>query len=179
MESWEAVTALDEYRDLNIVKAPVPVYEQEAYDIGFQRCKENLCGCYDTNWGCNPGAKMDVEEYYKDKDFVIIARKTFEVDYNDEEALDAISDEMQRKLRSLVLKLREAGIACDGFLDGPCTYCGECAYPEPCRFPDMLTPSVSTLGIDLTSYFRSFGDSFAFEEGKVTLYGFIFVKKCA
>jgi hypothetical protein len=40
----------------------------------------------------------------------------------------------------------------------------------------MLLPSVSTLGIDLERYFASFGRSFSFAEGRITLYGFLFIR---
>jgi hypothetical protein len=43
----------------------------------------------------------------------------------------------------------------------------------------MLTPSLSTLGIGLSDYFKALGEDFSFREGIVTLYGFVFVKKTA
>ena len=179
MEPWEAIASKKEYEDLTIKKVPVPVYNADNYATGFQKCKENLCGHYNTNWGCNPGGMRNVEEYYKGIDYVILIHRTFEADWKDKELMVSISNDMQRTVRRMVIELRDNGVECDGYMDGPCTYCGECAYPDPCRFPDMIIPSVSVLGIGLEDYFKSFGESFKFEQGKVTLYGFIFVKKSA
>jgi predicted metal-binding protein len=178
MEAWKAVASMPEFEGYTIVKAPVPEYHEESYQLSLKCCMDNKCGHYDTNWGCNPGAKMDVQRYYEDKDYVIIMYREFPIeDKKDEEAIKTISDDIHRRVRKMVLELRDNGVQCDGFVDGPCDYCGVCAYPEPCRFPEMKIPSVSTLGIGLRRYFDSIGISFAFEDGKVTLYGFIFVRK--
>ena len=179
METWESVTSMKDFDSFTIRKAPVPEYNEDSYQLAFSRCKENKCGTYDTNWGCNPGAKRDVAEYYKGIDYVILAYREFEADFNDTELMKSISDDVHRTLRMMVLELRDNGIECDGFMDGPCDYCGECAYPEPCRFPDMMIPSVSTLGIDLKKYFAGLDIPYSFQNGRMILYGFIFVHKSA
>jgi predicted metal-binding protein len=175
MEAWQSVASLKEFEEYTIVKAPVPDYEEDAYNLAFQKCKENKCGCFNTNWGCNPAAKMDVATYYQDIDYVLVVYREFDVDRNDQEILRTISEGMQRNIRRMVLQLRDNGLDCDGYLDGPCRYCGECAYPQPCRFPDMMIPSVSTLGINLKEYFAGIGKHYSLQESTVTLYGFIFV----
>ena len=175
MDVWQSVASLREYEELTIAKAPVPDYDEDSYQLAFQRCKENKCGTFNTNWGCNPGAKMDVATYYQDIDYVIIMYRKFDMDFRDRELLETVSYDMQRKVRKMTLDLRNNGLDCDGYMDGPCKYCGECAYPEPCRFPEMKVPSISTLGIDLGGYFKSIGIDFGFKEGSVTLYGFVFV----
>lgn len=179
METWETVASLKDFENYRIFKAPVPVYKQENYDYSFSKCKENKCGSFNTNWGCNPGAKRDVPAFYSEMDYVVIISRVFEIDYHDTELLHEVTEDMQRGIRRFVMKLRDNGEECQGFMDGPCLYCGKCAYPEPCRFPDMLMPSVSTLGIGLKEYFESFGESFSFQEGRITLYGFVFVRKRA
>ncbi len=179
MESWETVASLQYFADYNIRKVSVPEYDEDSYQMSFQACKENKCGSYDTNWGCNPGAKIDVPAFLSEQDYVIMVSRTFEVDYKDREMMSAINDDVHKTFRKLIIELRDNNVDCTGFLDGPCLYCGECAYPEPCRFPDMKIASISTLGLDLTKWFASFGESFKFEEGKVTLYGFIFVRASA
>jgi predicted metal-binding protein len=176
MEVWQRVSTLTCFEDYTFTKAPVPEYDEDSYNLAFERCKENKCGTFGTNWGCNPGAKMDVAAFYKEYDYVVIMSRRFEVDTKDTEYLDTIMDDVQRNFRRMILQLRDNNVDCVGFLDGPCRYCGECAYPDPCRFPDMKIVSVSTLGINLREYFKSFGQEFKFEEGSVTFYGFIFVR---
>ena len=158
-------------------KAPVPEFEQDSYDLAMKKCRENVCGTYDTNWGCSPGARRDVPRFYAENDFVLVITRAAVIDWHDKQALDGFMKEMQQRTREAMLELRGMGYGCSGFVDGPCTYCDKCTYPEPCRFPEMLLPSVSTLGIDLKKYFDSIGRDFSFEEGKVTLYGFLFVKE--
>jgi len=177
MDVWQNVASLREFEEYTMFKAPVPVYDEDNYQLAFKRCKDNVCGCFNTNWGCNPAAKMDVATYYLDIDYVIIMQRTFEVDYKDRALMDDITIDFQRKVRKYVLEMRNNGLDVDGYMDGPCKYCGQCAYPDPCRFPEMIIPSVSTLGIGLENYFESMGREFKFEEGKVTLYGFIFVHR--
>jgi len=176
MDAWENVISLRGFEDYSFKKVPVPEYDDESYQLAFQRCKENKCGTFDTNWGCNPGAKRDVPAFLSEQDYVLMMSRTFEVDYKDQELMKSITFDMQRTFRKLVLELRDNNIDCIGFLDGPCLYCGECAYPDPCRFPDMKIESVSTLGLNLKGWFDSFGESFEFVPGKVTLYGFVFVR---
>lgn len=175
METWESVSLLREFEAYKFKKVHVPEYDENAYQIAFRKCKENKCGTYDTNWGCNPGAKRDVKEFLAQQDFVIIVARTFEADYKDNELLDNITMDMQRTFRKFVIELRDNNVDCTGFLDGPCRYCGVCAYPEPCRFPDMMIQSVSTLGLNLSKWFEEFGEPFEFQEGKFTLYGMVFV----
>ncbi|MBE6528890.1 MAG: hypothetical protein E7Z64_07035 [Thermoplasmata archaeon] len=176
MEAWQNIASLQSYEDFTFRKAPVPEYDEESYRIAFQCCKENKCGTYDTNWGCNPGAKRDVPAFLSEQDYVIVVSRTYEVDYKDRELMKSITEDIQRTFRRMIIELRNNNLDCIGFLDGPCLYCGECAYPDPCRFPEMKIESISTLGLNLRKWFESFGESFGFEEGKVTLYGFIFVR---
>lgn len=177
MESWRNVLSMKEYDDYEIVKAPLPVYDPEKFNIAFECCKENLCGCYDTNWGCQPGAKIDVAEFYKQYDYVLVVSRTYEdIDVKDEALVDAIGDDIHRVFTNMLVELRKNNVNCKIFLDGPCKYCGECAYPEPCRYPEMKIASVSTLGIDLNGWFESFGKKLEFLDNKMTLYGLIFIK---
>ncbi|MBR6911413.1 MAG: hypothetical protein IKN41_06110, partial [Candidatus Methanomethylophilaceae archaeon] len=107
MDTWESISALRDFEEYRFIKAPVPVYDQAAYDLAFQRCRENKCGTFDTNWGCNPGAKRDVAEYYKGIDYVVIMTRRFEIDYHDSELLASVTEDMQRGCRRFVLKMRD------------------------------------------------------------------------
>ena len=179
MEVWQSIASLREFEDYIVVKAPVPEYNEDSYQLAYGYCKENKCGSFDTNWGCNPGAKRDVPEFYSTIDYVLIIRRTFDVSVDDKEMIETITDDMQRTVRKMIKDLDDNGLSCEGFLDGPCKYCGKCAYPEPCRFPEMKVASVSTLGIDLKNYFASVGIDFEFKKDSITLYGLVFIKKSA
>jgi len=81
--------------------------------------------------------------------------------------------EVHTAVRATVLAMRRAGFECMGFADGECGYCGVCSYPEPCRFPDQLVPSISSTGTDMKNYFDSIGKEFAFSDDSITFYGIV------
>ncbi len=176
METWQAVASMRDFSDYTFRRAPVPEYDEEIYNLAFSRCKDNKCGHYDTNWGCNPGAKRDVPAFLSEQDYVVIVSRTFEVDYKDKSIMEPINEDIHKTFRMIVREFRDNGLDCIGFLDGPCLYCGQCAYPDPCRFPEMKLESVSTLGLNLKKWFESFGEKFEFKENEVTLYGFVFIR---
>ena len=82
---------------------------------------------------------------------------------------------MKTTVRGILSRLRDAGIGCRGFSDGGCDICPECTYPEPCRHPDLVLPSVSIVGIDMESYLASVGERFEFRDDAVTFYGVILI----
>lgn len=169
MLSWNVLLNEDAFPDYKIRETAIPVIDSDSKIMCLSNCKENLCGHYDTNWGCPPGftMKREMTEY---RSSVLVSREyAFERDRDPSNMMS----EMQETIRNMVLMLRRNGIECDGIADGGCRYCGVCAYPEPCRFPDMLIPSVSALGIDMGRFLADCGEEFSFEEGKATMYGII------
>ena len=138
-------------------------------------CAENKCGHYDTNWGCPPGFNGDIGDYLGRFTRAFMIKKRFEVDIDDSEAIEAITRESQETVRNVMTAIRSKGIDCQGFSDGGCRYCGICAYPEPCRFPEALVPSISAVGIDMGDYAKANGEEFSFERNAVTLYGLLLV----
>ena len=177
MDSWETILSGREFEDYVVKRVPVPVFDGDDFIHYRQLCAENKCGMYNTNWGCPPAVDINPEELYSQTDYVLMARRTFCLDVRNREILEATSLEMQKIVRMMVVALRSNGIDCLGFADGGCRYCGVCAKPDPCRFPDMFVPSLSALGLNLKKYLGGFGEKFAFSEGCVTMYGLIFVRK--
>lgn len=177
MEAWEAVLSVRAFEDYTVRKVRVPEFREDDRIVCLDRCRENLCGNYSTNWGCPPDIDIDPQALYKSSSCALLVNRTFCLDIKDEELLDATNLEMQKIIRMMVVELRSNNIDCLGFADGGCRYCGVCAYPEPCRFPEMLIPSVSSLGIDMKSYLNEQGIPFAFSDTCVTLYGLIFLRK--
>ena len=177
MEAWEAVLSVRAFEDYTVRKVRVPEFREDDRIVCLDRCRENLCGNYGTNWGCPPDIDIDPQVLYESSSCALLVNRTFCLDIKDEELLDATNLEMQKIIRMMVVELRSNNIDCLGFADGGCRYCGVCAYPEPCRFPEMLIPSVSSLGIDMKSYLNEQGIPFAFSDTCVTLYGLIFLRK--
>lgn len=177
MEAWEAAVSDKSFEDYFIRRIDVPAYCKEDRLECLRNCEENLCGMYGTNWACPPHMDIDPQGLYEDSEYVLLVRRTFCLDVKDKEIVDATGEAMQRAIRLMVVKLRQNGMDCIGFADGGCKYCGVCACPEPCRFPDMEVPSISALGLDLGKYMGSVGEHFSFSDDCITLYGLIFIKK--
>lgn len=142
----------------------------------LERCEDNVCGRYGTNWGCPPGnggadACMSTLSGYRGA--ALIYRRS-EMDPTDEDAVDKMGSEHQDACRRFAGILRRRGYAVLPLADGGCRYCGKCSFPsDPCRFPDQQVPSISGFGIEMSGYLESQGLGFAFEEDAVTLYGLI------
>ena len=177
MDSWKTILSGREFEDYVVKRVPVPAYNEESCIECLRLCRENLCGSYNTNWGCPPAIDIDPEELYDDSDYALLVRRTFCLDVKDREVVDATAQEMQKIVRMMVVALRSNGVECMGFADGGCRYCGVCAMPDPCRFPDMFVPSVSALGLDMKTYMEGIGETFSFSDDCLTMYGLIFVKK--
>lgn len=139
-------------------------------------CEDNLCGCYDTNWSCPPGAGTEcecLEKIGKYSECVVIFKKFENIDLNDKEKVDEIAVYHQDLCRRFGNLLRSNGYSVLALADGKCRFCGICSYPEPCIFPDQMVPSVSSFGIDMESYMKSQNIDFCFEKDALTLYGLI------
>lgn len=176
MEPWQIVLSVKAYKDYIIKQLDVPEFDAEERIECLRKCEENLCGEYGKTWSCPPGFDVDPEELYRNSKYVLLVRRTFCLDVNDSEVVEATSLEMHRIIRLMVRDLISSNVDCVGFADGGCKYCGVCAYPDPCRFPEMLVRSISALGLDLGGYLNKHGIDFSFSDECITLHGLIFIR---
>ena len=51
---------------------------------------------------------------------------------------------------------------------GSCRICGQCAYPEPCRFPDKAVSGMEGYGLFVTQVCRDAGVPYFYGERTVT-----------
>ena len=139
-------------------------------------CAENTCGQYGTSWGCPPGScsvedAVGTLERYSE---ALVAYRSFDVPDNAGKSFyDPVQKDHQDVCRELAKLIRKRYGDAVALGDGGCTYCKRCAYPDPCRSPENRVPSVSGLGIDMERYMKSQDIPFAFEKGRMTLYGII------
>lgn len=157
------------------IGAPSPTVD--SIRVCRKLCKQNLCGCYDTNWGCPPGSGDETECLAEIKRFrhACVAYHKFEkIDLNDKDLIADISKNHQELARRFCNHLRKNGYEALAIADGGCMYCGKCSYPnEPCRFPEQRVPSISGFGIDMGEYMKSQNIPFSFEKDSMTLYAII------
>ena len=162
MERWKQALSgcvLDGY---TVRETALPAYDGPTVLKCVKLCEENLCGKYGTNWACPPGFDEHMDTLSDGYNSALLISRTFPCDPLDEKVVEGFNN---------------AGIRCRGLADGGCDLCPECAYPEPCRHPDMLLPSVSIVGIDMESYLASIGESFEFRDDAVTFYGIILLSE--
>ncbi len=173
MKPWKEVAASVLPDGIEIAEWGFPEHSEESFLRARSLCKENKCGSYGTSWGCPPGCDLSVGKISGRFSRVGVFKRRYVVDLGDKDAIERMGEETQTSVRNVVIALRKEGYDCMGFSDGGCRYCGVCAYPEPCRFPEMLVPSISVLGLDLKGYMASNGEELRFEKGSVTMYGFV------
>lgn len=177
MKRWKQALSecgLDGYA---IRETALPAYDGPTVLKCVKLCEENLCGKYGTNWACPPGFDEHMDTLSEGYSSALLISRTFPCDPLDEEVVEGFNSEMKATVRIVLSRLRDAGIRCRGLADGGCDLCPECAYPEPCRHPDMLLPSVSIVGIDMESYLASIGEGFEFRDDAVTFYGIILLSE--
>lgn len=160
----------------DMIMGPVPTRDEQSEIRCMALCKENRCGQYGRTWACPPGFSGTVDDYSKRFTSVAIVKRTFTVDVGDVDGVSEASHTFQDDIRRMMALIRSSGYDCMGMADGGCTYCGICAYPDPCRFPQMLVPSVSAVGLDLGKYLDSVGEKLEFRSDRVTMYGLLFIR---
>lgn len=162
-----------EFSEYKMRETPLPPYEPDTVERCLGMCKENACGLYGTSWACPPGFDEHMDTLSQRYSRAILVSRTLECDPRDEKVVRRFNETVKSDLRSMVSRLRAAGIDCRGFADGECGICARCAYPEPCLHPDEVLPSVSGLGVDMGAYLKSVGEDFEFRRDAVTFYGII------
>ena len=173
MERWkQALTGcvLDGY---TVRETALPAYDGPTVLKCVKLCEENLCGKYGTNWACPPGFDEHMDTLSRDYDSAILMSRTFPCDPKDRETVEGFNSLMKAAMRRAITALRGAGFSCRGLADGGCDLCAECAYPEPCRHPDLLLPSISVVGNDMSSYLATVGERFGLRDDAGQFYGVI------
>ena len=176
MVSWTDAMRDMDLDGFSVRETGLPAYDEDMVIRCQSLCKDNLCGKYGTNWACPPGFSEHMDSLSEQYDSTLLLSRTFACDPRDRDAVEECNSVMKATLRSVVEHLRSAGIGCRGFSDGGCDLCQTCAYPDPCRFPDRVMPSVSAIGIDMGAYLESVGERFEFRDDSVTFYFLVFIK---
>ena len=136
-------------------------------------CERNLCGNYNKCWTCPPA--IGPIEKQKEKimafshAFVFTTKADLEDSFDYEGMMaaknnhDRITDEMHERF----------GKTNPVFGAGGCKRCAICTYPEPCRFPDKIYPSVEGAGINVTELSRLGGIHYNNGENTVTYFSMV------
>ncbi len=167
----------DRMISLGAYKASViPVADVET-DESFRRlCEQNVCGNYGKNWACPPDAGEITELIARLRSYenILVWQTvgTLEDSYDFEGMLEAG--------RRHAGTINEARAFCPGepfsrYLclgAGGCSACDTCAKltGEPCRRPDLMTPSLETYGVNVSRLAQAAGMKYINGQNTVTYF---------
>ncbi|MBQ7737469.1 MAG: DUF2284 domain-containing protein [Oscillospiraceae bacterium] len=123
-------------------------------------CAENKCQAFNKNWTCPPacgtleecGARM--QRYRRGMIVQTIGQLQKDIDSRGYAEIGLRHSENFRKLAEEVKKQYPDAL-CLGA--GGCRVCKQCAYPEPCRFPEKAYSSMEGYGLFVTQVCRDNG----------------------
>ena len=134
-------------------------------------CAADKCGAYNKNWTCPPACgtveacQMKMQSYEKGILLQSIGqmRKTIdskcyrETERRHMQNFYAFAEEIRKEFPNAL---------CLGA--GGCRVCKQCAYPEPCRFPEKAMSSMEGYGLFVTQVCRDAGVPYYYGERTIT-----------
>ncbi|NLX93471.1 MAG: DUF2284 domain-containing protein [Clostridiales bacterium] len=124
-------------------------------------CAADRCHNYAKNWACPPGCGSIVDAAKKaslySSGIIVqtIGRLEDDFDWDSIQAAGAKHNETFKNFTAFLRK-RTPNILPMG--SGPCTVCTTCTYPDaPCRFPDLVMPSMEAYGLFVSNVCTSSG----------------------
>lgn len=168
MTPEETLAACGASRAARVNPSRIPV------DLRFRdACRQNRCGCFGTNWSCPPAEPEDafVPHVRAAKDAFVFQLSRPLSDPLDLEGMRRAEDEFLQLCRNAAKSFPQAMI----YGTGPCQICTECAYPDPCRFPDLRERNLEAACVDVTALCSLAGLPYADEGPSVTYTGLILI----
>ena len=127
----------------------------------LKACEANVCGKYNKCWTCPPAIGSIDNQIQKitafSSAFVFTTKSQLE-DSFDIDGMAKASDYHKRLTADMHERFGKTNPV---YGAGGCSICEGtdqgCAYPEPCRFPEKIFPSVEAAGINVTELSRAGG----------------------
>jgi len=153
--------------------AVIPTAAINFSDELIKMCEKNVCRKYNSCWTCPP--VIDPPEKQKEKiisfssAFVFTTKTDLEDPFDfegmmaGEEIHNGLTGELHEKF----------GKTNPVFGAGGCKICETCAFPEPCRFPEKIYPSLEATGINVSELSRSGGLRYNNGDATVTYFSMI------
>lgn len=113
------------------------------------------CPAYGARWGCPPLSQEILMRPLSYKYATIVAVKiTPDIENAPLELADKLLIEVRRKIEPQLLAIEKATAGYAAVFTGRCYHCGTipCTRPSglPCRHPDLVRPSLESLGYDVS-----------------------------
>lgn len=164
---------------------PHPIHESAFLDPGAitfsqkvrDACKANYCGNYGKCWVCPPGCGEweDLREHFRAyaHAFVFTTKHDLEDSFDFEGMTEARKLHAQTE-RALEKRLKAEGVPFEMAGAGGCGICPTCAYPEPCRHPELVHRSMEASGMDVVTLSRDAGIHYINGADTVTYFSIVF-----
>lgn len=146
------------------------------YDWVRAECQKNKCGYYKKNWACPPGVGSleDCIKACKAYDRAMIFTGKYplrrEIDFKSMMKGAKLFKESCEELKTLLQDRLDSFLI---FTAGACHICPQCSYPDPCKFPNRLIPSLESMGINVSELVRKAGVSYAEEALSIIYIGLV------
>ena len=166
-------------RGFEVRDAPIPVPTLHTISTCRKLCESNECGAYGITWACPPGSATPGEciEMLSGYESAALITRIYELNPRDMKAAGAAAMQFQDDCRKAAAALREEGADIFMMADGRCGYCENCTYPDAeCKHPDMLVPSISGFGIEMSDYVKECGREFSFFDDKAEFFGIMLLR---
>ena len=122
-----------------------------------EACAQGKCGAYGKNWTCPPycGTLAECEVKMRGYGRGLLLQTVGKLDKAiDTRGYARVEEQHLKSFHKFAEELRrEYPLAlCLG--TGGCRICGQCAWPEPCRFPERACASMEAYGLFVTQVCR-------------------------
>ena len=134
-------------------------------------CAENRCKAYNKNWTCPPacGTIEECEARMRGYQNGILLQTVGHMEKAiDSKAYKATGEKHIKMFHQLVEEIRKEYPESLCLGAGGCIICKECAYPEPCRFPEKATSSMEGYGLFVTQVCRDCDVPYYYGEKTIT-----------
>lgn len=132
-----------------------------------EMCADGKCGAYGKNWTCPPacGTLEECGERMHSYQNGILLQTVGKLSKTiDTKVYRETEIRHTAQLRAFMEEIRQQypDALCLGA--GGCRVCKECAYPEPCRFPEKAMSSMEGYGLFVTQVCRDCGVTYCYGE---------------
>jgi predicted metal-binding protein len=134
-------------------------------------CRADLCRAYGKNWTCPPHCGTLEECHRKLRRYSrgILLQTVGKTEKRiDTAAYRRTEEAHMRQFHRLAEEIRAVYPQALCLGAGGCRICGECAYPEPCRFPQKAYASMEAYGLFVTQVCRDNGCQYHHGERTIT-----------
>ena len=153
------------------IAVPLNPQSLEAREDIRAMCAEDKCGAYNKNWMCPPACGTIAQcwermhQYEKGILLQTVGHMTKAID---SKCYRQTERRHLENFSAFAAEIRKAypGALCLGA--GGCRVCRECAFPDPCRFPEKAMSSMEGYGLFVTQVCRDAGASYYYGERTIT-----------